>query len=267
MWHSVIFATNALPFLLTFLLAAFALGCSNPPPANDAAPWHEPRAEGDAPEVVLTSHYVAMQDGVQLAVDVYRPAGLAPDSRLPTLVQQTRYWRAADMRPPISWLGESHGEQIEAFVAAGWAVVSADIRGTGASYGTRPYPWARDEIRDGGDLAAWVVAQSWSDGRLATPTPGPPPSSWPPRRRRVSLPPRLDSRCSMPSWTLPFRAVSSSPTSPWHGRRSTKPSMRTGSRPTSVGWRACSSVACAPSKPACHSKSSVSTRRTATWSH
>ncbi|MBW2316618.1 MAG: CocE/NonD family hydrolase [Deltaproteobacteria bacterium] len=166
--HAPSHRRNALPFLLTFLLAAFALGCSNPPPANDAAPWHEPRAEGDAPEVVLTSHYVAMQDGVQLAVDVYRPAGLAPDSRLPTLVQQTRYWRAADMRPPISWLGESHGEQIEAFVAAGWAVVSADIRGTGASYGTRPYPWARDEIRDGGDLAAWVVAQSWSDGRLAT---------------------------------------------------------------------------------------------------
>jgi putative CocE/NonD family hydrolase len=46
--------------------------------------------------------------------------------------------------------------------------VDVDVRGSGASFGNRPWDYAPDEIRDGADLADWIVQQPWSNGRIAT---------------------------------------------------------------------------------------------------
>lgn len=106
------------------------------------------------------SQYVAMSDGVELAVDVYLPHGYDASNGqggddddeppLPTFLHLTRYHRAESR----SWLtrfvrlfGHPPNPQgyfpmrslhyLNAFVADGYAFVSVDVRGTGASFGTR----------------------------------------------------------------------------------------------------------------------------------
>src|SRR5262249_16616947 len=50
----------------------------------------------------------------------------------------------------------------------GYAIVSSDVRGTGASFGRWPYPWSKDEISDLGSVIKWIAAQPWSDGKVGT---------------------------------------------------------------------------------------------------
>ena len=42
------------------------------------------------------------RDGTRLAVDVHLPRGLPADTRVPTVVQSTRYWRAVSLRWPAN---------------------------------------------------------------------------------------------------------------------------------------------------------------------
>ena len=52
------------------------------------------------------------------------------------------------------------------FTAYGYAVVKADVRGSGASFGPWPFPWSPDEITDGAELVDWIVRQPWSNGKV-----------------------------------------------------------------------------------------------------
>ena len=45
------------------------------------------------------------------------------------------------------------------FVGHGYALVRADVRGTGASFGVWPHPWGATECADAAELVAWIVAQ------------------------------------------------------------------------------------------------------------
>jgi putative CocE/NonD family hydrolase len=100
-----------------------------------------------------------MSDGVRIAVDLALPEGLPAGARIPAVVQLTRYWRArAGQNTP--------NETQRFFTSYGYAFVTADVRGTGASYGVWTTPWSREEIRDGGELVEWIVRQPWSDGKV-----------------------------------------------------------------------------------------------------
>ena len=119
------------------------------------------------------SRYLRMRDGVRVAVDLHLPADRFPGERLPTIVRQTRYFRAARVRPPFDRLPIAHLPDLyrltrRRFLARGYAWVDVDVRGSGASFGVRPYPWSRDEIRDGGEVVDWIVAQPWSDGAVGS---------------------------------------------------------------------------------------------------
>lgn len=106
------------------------------------------------------SRYVAMRDGVRLAVQVFGPPGFqAGDS--PTVVNFTRYGRAT----PAAVRAAPASETLE-FTRHGFAVVSVDVRGTGASFGCRPRGKGREEVRDYAEVFDWITAQPWSDGRL-----------------------------------------------------------------------------------------------------
>jgi putative CocE/NonD family hydrolase len=96
-----------------------------------------------------------MRDGVKLAVDVVLPKTLPKGTRLPTILDLTRYWR-----------NKSAGQQIFYLVAHGYAMVVVDVRGTGASTGVWSAPFSKDEIADDRDIVNWVVAQPWCDGNL-----------------------------------------------------------------------------------------------------
>ncbi len=106
------------------------------------------------------SRYVAMRDGVRLAVQVFGPPGFQAAGG-PTVVNFTRYGRAT----PAAVRAAPASETLE-FTRHGFAVVSVDVRGTGASFGCRPRGKGREEVRDYAEIFDWIVAQPWSDGRL-----------------------------------------------------------------------------------------------------
>jgi len=119
------------------------------------------------------SLYVTMRDGCRLALDVYLPqAGLGQEpakSRLPTLLILTPYYRRFKLKPGAPATTEpspNAGKWRDLFVPRGYAVVVCDVRGTGASFGTRDSfrsPAERDDYRE---IAEWVVRQAWSDGSI-----------------------------------------------------------------------------------------------------
>jgi putative CocE/NonD family hydrolase len=121
---------------------------------------------------VRESKYLTMRDGVKIAIDVHLPEGIRDGQKLPAILWQTRYWRSMETRWPFGWFVDEPRdyvrEPLEAFVARGYAWVAVDARGSGASYGSRPYPWSRDETRDGAEMVDWIVAQPWSNGKVGT---------------------------------------------------------------------------------------------------
>lgn len=119
--------------------------------------------------MVRTSEYLTMRDGVRIAFDLYMPQGLPPGARVPTIVMQTRYVRGMNYRWPFGHFlrGRFH-PMIEYFVTRGYAWVYVDARGSGASFGTRPYPYSPAEIQDGTEVVDWIVTRPWSDGTVGS---------------------------------------------------------------------------------------------------
>lgn len=123
----------------------------------------------NASPYTLSSRYLTMRDGVRIAIDVYVPASRQPNERVPTILDQTRYYRANVVR----WWArpfyhDLHESAINHFSKRGYAFVIVDARGSGASFGTRTQEFSPDEIRDGDEVANWIVAQPWSNGKIGT---------------------------------------------------------------------------------------------------
>ena len=94
---------------------------------------------------------IPMRDGVELAADVYLPAGGGP---APTIVTITPYGK--DIVFCVS--------DAELFQAHGYSFVSVDCRGRGKSEGE----WTAfvNDPQDGHDVIEWVAAQPWSTGKV-----------------------------------------------------------------------------------------------------
>lgn len=112
-----------------------------------------------------SSHYVAMPDGIELALDVWR-AVQGPERARPVLLLCTRYWRALDLVD-----GDEARQGLHAlaasFTAAGFVVVNVDARGSGASFGQRRTEWSDEEMADLYHVVEWLAQQPWCDGRVA----------------------------------------------------------------------------------------------------
>ncbi len=150
-----------LSFTFRSLLAAVvvSLGLVVPGPLAGAEPQH---SAVNFPQ--FQSLYVPMPDGSRVAVDVWLPVGTTSRSRLPTVLEGDRYWRARATSGPLN-----HNPNY--FIATPWndrgfAYVFADLAGTGASFGTLRAELGTAMVADVGDLADWVSAQPWSDGRV-----------------------------------------------------------------------------------------------------
>ena len=123
----------------------------------------EPQYRGFA----IQSLYLTMRDGVRIAIDLVMPKNVPSSLRIPTLMLQTRYWRNVEARLPFKWF-QKPDEFLQFFTSYGYAIVLVDVRGTGASFGTQPHPWAKNEITDSGEIANWIVNQPWSNGKIGT---------------------------------------------------------------------------------------------------
>ena len=132
---------------------------------------------GEIPEKKYTdgytvdSTYITVRDGVKIAVTICQPKGLSSDAKLPTVLTQTRYWRAMELRIPFRWILDSmvtNTPNPEVVTSRGYALIYTDVRGTGASDGTRVVPFSEEEIMDGSDIVDWIISQPWSDGNVVS---------------------------------------------------------------------------------------------------
>jgi uncharacterized protein len=118
------------------------------------------------------SLYLTMSDGTKIAIDVWLPTNLESGEEIPTILRAVRYWRGyqpGPIAPIVRSLGlmDMDAEHTR-WAAAGYAYVTVDVRGSGASFGQWYIPWSPQEIADLGEVVDWIVAQSWSNGRVGT---------------------------------------------------------------------------------------------------
>ncbi len=109
---------------------------------------------------------LTLPDGCQLVADIYRPD---TQQRVPAVLERTPYDRGRCNQaeiPPGGDVPRSREEMAEAFVARGYALVVQDCRGTGQSTGE--FEKYVNEAVDGLHTQAWLAAQPWCDGRVAT---------------------------------------------------------------------------------------------------
>eukprot|EP00457_Paulinella_chromatophora_P000997 gb/GEZN01000999.1/.p1 GENE.gb/GEZN01000999.1/~~gb/GEZN01000999.1/.p1 ORF type:complete len:977 (-),score=139.20 gb/GEZN01000999.1/:451-3381(-) len=133
------------------------------------------------------SRYVRMRDGVELAVDVYLPLlpgddeSLAMDTPRPVFLNLTRYnrnmltsrWCCGLLRRLLG-LGPTLNlrtlRYIKALAPRGYAVVSVDVRGTGASGGFRSVDLSPVEVDDFKEIVAWLRSEDckWANSEQIT---------------------------------------------------------------------------------------------------
>ena len=111
------------------------------------------------------SLYVTMRDDVRIAIDVWLPEGLDDAGSIPALVHATRYWRT---RQHVSgrYQDDYRFAVADLVNKAGYALILVDARGSGASFGTRPYEMSVTEANDYAEIADWIIAQPWSNQRV-----------------------------------------------------------------------------------------------------
>ncbi|UMG94546.1 CocE/NonD family hydrolase [Nocardioides sp. TF02-7] len=139
-----------------------------PAPASTAArrpsAW-KPRPARYAATVTRTDIPIRMDDGVVLRADLELPAGAngrAVDRRLPVIVTITAYNKSVISGGAGSVLA---GADPDYLVKRGYAQLTVDARGTGASGGVWKAFSAR-ENKDAGAIVTWAHRQPWSNGKV-----------------------------------------------------------------------------------------------------
>ena len=119
------------------------------------------------------SQYVTARDGTQLAVDYFLPTknGNVVRRRFPAIFQMTPYLRAYLQGGILHHrLNTSPVQAFNPYLELsrnGYAIVVADVRGQGASFGGNNFGIdSAEEARDGYDLIKWLARQPWSNGQV-----------------------------------------------------------------------------------------------------
>ncbi|MHC4395959.1 MAG: CocE/NonD family hydrolase [Planctomycetota bacterium] len=105
--------------------------------------------KADDSKYVVRNNFITMDDGVQLATDIYLPV---EKGKFPCILMRTPYSKAG---------ARSGGKR---FAENGFVLVAQDCRGKYASEG-KFYPFA-NERRDGLATVKWIREQSWSNGKV-----------------------------------------------------------------------------------------------------
>lgn len=113
------------------------------------------------------SRYVTVRDGTKLALDIFRPVqnGQVVSDPLPVIWTHHRYHRADVQGDQLRTVLDG-APWLKAVLQHGYVVAAADVRGGGASYGTRGGEFTPEEALDAYDITEWFAAQSWCNGRV-----------------------------------------------------------------------------------------------------
>src|SRR5260370_36440976 len=123
---------------------------------------------------VRTSQYIEARDGTMLAVDVYRPtkSGVVESKALPVVWMSKRYLRAKVGAGGKLGQNLSEGErgwgrpQARKLITHGYVLAAADMRGTGASFGTWSEFSDLSSSTEGTHVREWLVAQPFCDVKV-----------------------------------------------------------------------------------------------------
>jgi uncharacterized protein len=114
-----------------------------------------------------TSQYVQMPDGTKLAVEVFLPGTALKGKKVPTILEETRYWRVIQLRFPFNRMYPRPLALFRrGFVTHGYAWVAVDARAAGASFGSRPFELCPLDVEDHKNLTDWILKQPWSNGKV-----------------------------------------------------------------------------------------------------
>lgn len=109
--------------------------------------------------------FAPAQDGTRLAVTWYLPQG-AVGERFPALLwyhpghRESIDLATGTIRPIMA------AADIAFFTAQDYAVAVAEMRGSGASFGSRELDRGPQIGRDGRDVVDWIARQAWSSGKV-----------------------------------------------------------------------------------------------------
>jgi uncharacterized protein len=121
------------------------------------AAWREEGHFGPRPIKNWETVWVAMRDGIKLAVRIILPAD-AEQHPVPAVMTYQPYRRRDLSR---SW--EEHAYYL---ASHGYAAVMPDIRGSGDSEGLLEDEYLQSQIEDGVEMIAWLARQPWCTGKV-----------------------------------------------------------------------------------------------------
>lgn len=118
------------------------------------------------PDLVSTSFYIEMRDGVKIAVNVERPAknGQAVDGQFPVIWHHSLSASRAE-RDGTGGSGSAFNK-MPSLAKFGYVVVQVARRGNGQSFGVRRGYHDRNEAQDAYEITQWLAEQPWSDGNV-----------------------------------------------------------------------------------------------------
>ena len=113
------------------------------------------------------SRYVTVWDGTRIAVDYYRPTkdGKLHEEKLPVVLTMNRYQRCTFVDGRIHTILDWVPFLVDV-LKHGYVVAIADVRGSGASFGSQFGWFPPEEARDTHDVIEWLGSRSWSSGNV-----------------------------------------------------------------------------------------------------
>jgi len=124
--------------------------------------------------------YVPMSDGTKIAANIFLPIK-GESEKVPTIFVFTPYnrsmifpnmkwWEKCASKAFVGTWGPTYTilpnrKSIQTLTANGYAIVVADMRGTGASSGYTA-PMSPQLKKDGIEMINWIADQDWSDGKV-----------------------------------------------------------------------------------------------------
>ncbi|KAH6629616.1 Alpha/Beta hydrolase protein [Boeremia exigua] len=122
---------------------------------------------------------IVVRDGCRLYVDIYRPADVPAEEKLPAVISWSCYgkkysalhmlpicvWNCCVPNEALSGLEKFEGLDPVVWCPRGYAIVSVDSRGTGNSDGSIPIMGSQD-AEDCYDVIEAIATMPWSNGKV-----------------------------------------------------------------------------------------------------